>query len=798
MASRYLVVTLFHDQACPLASHPHDKSAKHISASTRPLWILAGALFLLYALALALYLKRLPEPAGVTFSISLLLPTMLEMLAFGWVGGWLLQAGPLRGSWLRTLAYAFVVLAFTFANLAQTYALLISNAFISVLAMENAGEAFLTSSPWRTLMLLAGAAACAIVILCAWRGRATRSGRHLAPVWRGLLVFISIIVVVLSNAGVAVSGGMGRLSTGQSPVASLLRVGIHMTAPKAEPTLHLATAGEQVCGVSLVPGRYPFLRSDDDVPPLPFPAIRKASKPNVVVIFVEGESARLLETYGGHYPGLTPNISRMATQSMVVDDYYNHTAATFRGLQGQLTSGYPVHGGVNQGSGWMEGNAGAYEKRSYASLPKIFHRHGYESVFFSPHPPSDAMTSLARMIGFEQVYTATRSRADLLKEPEPMFGGRLTDHDQFKALTRFMQQRKSEQPFFVSLYSLGTHAFLNVSKDGVAYGDGSNASLNTLHNADAAFGRFYDYFMSSGYADNTLLILTVDHAHYPEPPYLAVAGKPYTPFFVDQVPMLIRAPWLQLPARYDVKQRTTLDFAPTVLQLLGMQAGRDSFLGHSLFDRRYDRDFSIAAIGSAIYAIYHGQVYSPEEIPAAISAPYAQCRAMVKLYYSHELSNTIFPSRTEGVDGRVDAGTRAEAGSLRPISLGAAAGSAKAGRCAFDTVNGSELKKDVPLPVTAGHPFIASGWVVDSGLHSPAQFGLLLKGKHSYVMDGQAGLPRPDVANALHAPTAGNAGFNFVVDPAGVAPGSYDVMTMLSGSQGHEFCETGKQLLMGP
>src|SRR3546814_4439619 len=64
---------------------------------------------------------------------------------------------------------------------------------------------------------------------------------------------------------------------------------------------------------------------------------------------------------------------------------------------------------------------------------------------------------------------------------------------------------------------------MDVGEHGEKYGDGSNHSLNTIHNLDAQFGRFYRWFARSRYADNTLLIFTSDHAHYPEPSYVQVA-----------------------------------------------------------------------------------------------------------------------------------------------------------------------------------------------------------------------------------------------------------------------------------
>src|SRR3546814_2786769 len=90
------------------------------------------------------------------------------------------------------------------------------------------------------------------------------------------------------------------------------------------------------------------------------------------------------------------------------------------------------------------------------------------------------------------------------------------------------------------------------------------------------FGRFYRWFARSRYADNTLLIFTSDHAHYPEPSYVQVARDErtgddgYDPYFVDRIPMFVRAPWLEMPARFDAHDRTSPGLAPTVLSLLGI------------------------------------------------------------------------------------------------------------------------------------------------------------------------------------------------------------------------------------
>lgn len=752
-------------------------------------WVYALLVFAVYGAALALYFLRQPQPVAASRMVAATLPALLEAMAFACLCGWLLGAGRLRASRWRTLLYLAVVVAFTFACLVQAYALLISNSLISVLAMENASEAFLTASPARNALLVAGAFACVAFVFVSWRWL----GRSLPVRWRRTMLVIALACaggVAVFNAGTSVAGGEARLEEGQSPVASLLRVGLAAARVGDKIATSPVAVGEPFCGTTLRAGRFPFLKDDLDSRPLPFPVIHHVARPNVIVLFIEGESARLFETYGGHYPGLTPNVSRMARSAMVVDDYFNHTAATFRGLQGQLSSGYPQHGGADGGAGWMEGAAATYAKRTYATLPKMLGQRGYETVFFSPHSSGDAMTRLAQMLGFGQIYTAERSRRELLRHADPIFGEALTDRDAYRALSRYLEQRQGNTPFFVGLYSLNTHAFLDIPPSGVPYRDGKEPSLNTLHTADAAFGAFYTWFMASKYADNTLLILTSDHAHYPEPPYVRVAGHPYQPYFVDRIPLLIQAPWLKLPARFDAHARTSLDLAPTVLQMLGIKRAPNSFLGHSLFDRRHDQPFSIAAIGQAIYAIYRGKIYPPGRIPASIDAGYGRCKALVETYYARESADAIFPA--QGKSG--DDGGPANDGDLPALLASARV----THTCALDTLDGRRLAAGVAIPVKPGAPVVASGWLVDRRMHAPSDFMLVLQGAKAYRFDASTGMPRPDAAAALKADSARLAGYDAVFDPARVAPGTYKVETLLRSADGYEKCDTRRQFVVGP
>ena len=179
--------------------------------------------------------------------------------------------------------------------------------------------------------------------------------------------------------------------------------------------------------------------------PLPLAAGHQAGEqPNVIVIFTEGTSARLLDCYDGAFPDVTPHFAAMAAQATVVDNYFNHTAATFRGTHGQLASCYPFSGGGGR-FGWHKDTGMKYgnlAERSYQTLPKVLAARGYDTYFLSPHASADPYTDLLQMLGFGQVCTR-ESGADLLGREPDLAHDSLRDSDMYAELRAVLEQSES-------------------------------------------------------------------------------------------------------------------------------------------------------------------------------------------------------------------------------------------------------------------------------------------------------------------------------------------------------------------
>lgn len=412
------------------------------------------------------------------------------------------------------------------------------------------------------------------------------------------------------------------VAKGEAPVSSFVRTVSRFAGMNAP---------AQLSGAELVKVRTEFLRRTTYGEE--FPAHYKQglpAKPNVIVIFTEGMSGRWMETYGGINPGLMPNLDRIAGASLVFTNYYNHTAATFRGLRGQLTSGHQEIDGYNEeGTGIGQRDvSNDISAVSRVSIPEILRSQGYRSMFFLSQ--QEFINNMIETLGFDR----TLGRDYLYEHHTGTQPGArpkvLTDADLFDGMLSELEQQPADHPFFAAAYNFQTHAFL----DGEAkYGDGDNPMLNRFHTYDRDIGRFIERFKASPLHENTLLVITSDHSTYPAPN--AIKADPRLPgYFVDTIPLLMYWKGVQHNV-VDVAGKNSLDFAPTLLSLLEVRKSRNLFLGCSLFEPcAYDR---ISNVGGEYVLTDGNRSYSDYYVPADQRAYYDEGKRSIERYKSMDL-----------------------------------------------------------------------------------------------------------------------------------------------------------------
>ena len=145
-------------------------------------------------------------------------------------------------------------------------------------------------------------------------------------------------------------------------------------------------------------------------------------------------------------------------------------------------------------------------------------------------------------------------------------------------LVNYLKEYDSEnKPFFLSVSTIGTHPGPN---------DIEGKLGKDIQKIDAAFGRFWNYFKKSRFYDNTIVVLTADHAIPPTVQYRKLIGDAaFKNSFFDEIACIIFDQRYDLPKRFQTKA-SSVDLVPSILQLLDINDIRNPFLGLSIFSDR--------------------------------------------------------------------------------------------------------------------------------------------------------------------------------------------------------------------
>lgn len=280
-------------------------------------------------------------------------------------------------------------------------------------------------------------------------------------------------------------------------------------------------------------------------------------KPNIVLIFTEGLSENIINDSRE----IMPNVKKFSENSMRFKNYYNHTFATYMGLCGQLYSGY---------------HQSNLDKNNLISIQKILKDNGYETVFINTEPNNKDFSQYLNNFEFDKVVTEYGVNDGMSNS--------ISDKSAYDFLHQIIQkQYKKTKPFFVCIYTFGTHASFD-STD-LKFGDKSDSLLNRFYNCDYWFGEWFQKFYSSEISDNTIVVFTSDHATYNDydfassfPQYERKKNN------LDTIPLYIYYSGID-NIEINTFGRTSIDLAPTILDLIDLN-GENFFLGSSLFGEK--------------------------------------------------------------------------------------------------------------------------------------------------------------------------------------------------------------------
>ncbi len=499
--------------------------------------------------------------------------------------------------WLRSCFYGLLFL-YCSVTILQVYSFYLGGEYLTRLAVENVNHISLLINPLTLVVIALAAIAFALFVLISECCAKTRL-RPLGILILTFLILTNCLIFIFSSSWLPSNILIARKNIARenfiqdsSPIdifyQTFLGEGKSDLQKKFRGLLpsekyFLAKQGYMFDQNA----QYPLLKDFIYKGPLAIGNVQRTLQPNIIVFFTEGLSTNLTNVYEPDLIEITPHLLDFSRSSMRVDNYYGHTSATYRGLLGQLCSIYPYYGGYG---GWHS----FYEKivkPPYNSINRVLASEGYHTTFLDTHIHDKAyIDEMMGHIGFDEIVTGDQLSSRYLNNERPLRDDSVSDMQFYRSFVRYLRVKEGlhDTPFFIGIYTLGTHAFRDMADDGEAFGDGSNRVLNRIYSLDKAFGVFWDYFSNSSFARNTIVIFTSDHAPYMEKPYLEALEKIGTttpqPSFLDTIPLIIYDPTRELPESYNAKTKTSIDFAPSLLHYLGISNRKNSFIGESIFE----------------------------------------------------------------------------------------------------------------------------------------------------------------------------------------------------------------------
>lgn len=300
---------------------------------------------------------------------------------------------------------------------------------------------------------------------------------------------------------------------------------------------------------------------------------RLSDYPNVILIFTEGLSQNVVSDERE----IMPNLEKLQAESINFKNYFNHTFATYRGLSGQLYSGYQLDN---------------LDENNLISIQDVLSAYQYHTTLINAEPANPEFSGYLQTFGFDEVIGSVEDKRSGMVDS-------YSDKEAYEMLfDTACSLEKANSPYFLCIYTFGTHVSLD-SVDEV-YGDGSNAVINKFFNLDVQLGNFLGRFKESDLFNDTIIVFTADHATYQDSDFtMTFPQQNRASSMVDEVPLCIYYKGVT-PQNHDANGRNSLGLAPTILDFLDISYP-NYFLGTSLFanageGKEFDTIFNEEAI----------------------------------------------------------------------------------------------------------------------------------------------------------------------------------------------------------
>lgn len=283
---------------------------------------------------------------------------------------------------------------------------------------------------------------------------------------------------------------------------------------------------------------------------------------NVVLITVESLSADYLGVYGNQQ-SLTPNLDKLAKQSLVFDRIYATGTRTVRGLEALSLGTPPIPGQaiVRRPANQHLSTIGEYLEQQGVQTAFIYGGYGY----------FDNMNAYFKGNDYKVFDRTDFDPKSIVMEN--VWG--VADESLFDNTLQYIEKNiNSSSPFFIQVMTTSNHRPYTFPDGRIDLPQGSRKAA--VKYTDYAIGRFIELAKKKSWFEDTLFVIVADHC-------ASVAGKTHLPVGKYHIPMLFYGPRILKPGHVE-SLISQIDVAPTLIDLMGFH-GSEHFFGDNIFNK---------------------------------------------------------------------------------------------------------------------------------------------------------------------------------------------------------------------
>ena len=287
----------------------------------------------------------------------------------------------------------------------------------------------------------------------------------------------------------------------------------------------------------------------------------KRKPKNVVLVMVESLSADYLGIYGNQHD-LTPNLDRLAKESLVFDRAYATGTRTVRGLDALSVAIPPIPG---------QAVVHRPDSDHLATLGEFLEAQKFKTYFiYGGYGVFDSMNAYFRGNDYQVVDRTDFDKSTI--QAENVWG--VDDESLFSnALNMIEANYQQGQPFYAHIMTTSNHRPFTFPEGKIDLPQGHRDGA--VKYTDYAIGQLIAQAKTKPWFKDTLFVIVADHC-------ASAAGKTKLPVDKYHIPVLFYAPDLLAPGHYK-RLISQIDLAPTLLDVLGAKGSR-LFFGQSIFE----------------------------------------------------------------------------------------------------------------------------------------------------------------------------------------------------------------------